>query len=66
VLEARKDIHREMAIFLDWPQPECKHCFVAWRDSMKDYEKIFSRKELNIIRQHMQSLEGVWPPVEGL
>lgn len=64
-LEARQDMLREMSLFLGWPQSECKHCFVTWRDSLKDHEKSFSPKELNILRQHMQSLEGIWPPVEG-
>ncbi|KAL3805396.1 hypothetical protein HJC23_009103 [Cyclotella cryptica] len=64
-LEARRDMLRELAFFLGWPQPECKHCFVTWQDSRKAYEEAFSRKELNILRQHMKSLEGVWPPVES-
>jgi hypothetical protein len=60
--EARKDMIRSVATFLGWPRVECKVCFNSWKDSKTDYSQVFEPKILQILMDHEESLNDVWPP----
>ena len=51
-----------MAEFLGWPVKECEHCFDNWRESRKDPERVLGEGNMDMLREHMKLLEGVWPP----
>jgi len=63
-LDARKDMIRDVATFLGWPETRCKSCFSSWRDSTTDYSQVFDTEILEILTEHEKSLSGVWPPAE--
>ena len=63
---ARRNVVSGLAEFLDWPTGDCPHCFDEWYESTKDPIKVLGKKNVKILEEHMQLLEGVWPPrVEG-
>eukprot|EP00804_Cyclotella_cryptica_P009492 CCRYP_006216-RA/>CCRYP_006216-RA protein AED:0.04 eAED:0.04 QI:0/-1/0/1/-1/0/1/0/345 len=62
VLEGRRKMLYDVAQFLDWPIKECTHCFDSWHESTKDYAVTLGRKNLQILSEHMKSLNGIWPP----
>ncbi|KAL3805394.1 hypothetical protein HJC23_009101 [Cyclotella cryptica] len=62
--EARKDMIRNVATFLGWPQLECKYCFNSWVESKTDHTKDFEPELLQKLTEHMESLQGIWPPDE--
>lgn len=63
---ARRNIVSNLAEFLDWPNGDCPHCFDEWYESTKDPVKVLGKKNVKTLEEHMQLLNGVWPPrVEG-
>ena len=63
--DARRQLIRDMAIFLGWPQTECEHCFNTWKDSTKDYEKMFPADELQELQRHAADVQTIWPPSQN-
>lgn len=59
---ARRLVIEKLASFLNWPTKECPQCFDSWRESAKDYIAILG-DNLTVIKQHAESLKGVWPPL---
>lgn len=59
---ARGNVLANMAEFLGWPVKECEDCFDQWHESKKDPERILGERNVEILREHMELLEGVWPP----
>lgn len=62
---ARREITRDMADLLGWPQTECQHCFVTWEDSKKDYNAMFTAHEIGVLEQHAADVKAIWPPVNS-
>lgn len=62
VLEGRRKMISDVAQFLSWPITECNHCFDSWHESTKDYAVTLGQKNLQILSEHMKSLDGIWPP----
>ena len=63
---ARRNIVSNLADFLEWPNGDCPHCFDEWYESTKNAVEVLGKKNVKVLEEHMQMLEGVWPPrVEG-
>lgn len=63
---ARRNIVSNLSEFLDWPNGDCPHCFDEWYESTKDPLKVLGEKNVKTLEEHMQLLNGVWPPrVDG-
>jgi hypothetical protein len=62
VAEARRNMLHGVAQFLNWPVKECPHCFDSWHESTKDYAATLGQENLQVLDQHMKSMEGIWPP----
>ncbi|KAL7508586.1 hypothetical protein ACHAXN_005675 [Cyclotella atomus] len=62
VAQARKNMLHEVASFLDWPVKECPNCFDSWHESTKDHAATLGPENLQILDEHMKSIEGTWPP----
>mmetsp|Transcript_1939 Transcript_1939/g.4029 ORF Transcript_1939/g.4029 Transcript_1939/m.4029 type:complete len:392 (+) Transcript_1939:297-1472(+) len=63
VKQARKRLISHLARFLAWPRTDCPHCFDTWKDSTKDYNEVLGGETVAVLKEHMQQLEGIWPPV---
>lgn len=61
-LVARTHVLANMAEFLGWPVKECEHCFDNWYESKKDPEQVLGEEKTVMLREHMELLDGVWPP----
>ena len=59
---ARKHVMSYLTEFLSWPSGDCPQCFDDWRESTKDPRDVLGEKNVGIMQEHMESLEGVWPP----
>lgn len=59
---ARKHVMAYLTTFLGWPDGDCPQCFDSWRESTKDPEEVLGPENLEVLRDHMKYLEGVWPP----
>lgn len=63
LLEARESIVRHLATFLGWPIRSCPQCFDNWRESSKSSpESRLGEATTNILLDHVNALEGIWPP----
>ena len=61
-LVARRHVLSYLAEFLDWPDGDCPQCFDGWRESTKDPLVTLGEENVQTLVEHMQYLEGVWPP----
>ncbi len=63
---ARRNIVQYLADFLGWDVKDCPECFDHWKMSKKNHVEVLEREmgieNVGIISEHMNKLEGMWPP----
>lgn len=59
---ARRHVLGYLTSFLGWPDGDCPQCFDNWRESTKDPRDVLGAENVEILEEHMKSLQGVWPP----
>ncbi len=59
---ARRHVMAYLTQFFDWPDGDCPQCFDSWRESSKDPYEHLGPENVEIMKEHMKFLEGVWPP----
>lgn len=59
---ARRHVMSYLSTFLDWPDGDCPQCFDDWRESSKDPLTVLGPEIVEVLAEHMQYLDGVWPP----
>lgn len=62
VVDARGRVISNLADFMGWPDGDCPHCFDSWKESSKDPVTTLGENNMPMLTEHMEWLEGVWPP----